>query len=63
MKGVNLRLDAGISTREEETARITGGSYHSKVAQRKDEAAIEKEIAEITEPPQAEPATETNKDV
>jgi len=42
-----LRVQAGFSTAEEETAQMTGGSYMSNIKQRKIEAQLKREVDEI----------------
>jgi len=42
-----LRVSAGFSTAEEETAQMTGGSYMSNIKQRMTEAQLQREVDEI----------------
>ena len=59
MKGVEKRLDLGLTTREEETAMVTGGDYYQKAEHRKVEAEREKAVAEISESDQEETTNES----
>jgi capsid protein len=45
------RVDAGFSTAEEETARLTGGDYNRNIRKRVVEAKRKREVDQINAPP------------
>lgn len=49
-----MRVQAGFSTAEEETAQMTGGSYASNIKQRRIEAQMQREVDEIAGDVQAQ---------
>lgn len=58
-----MRVEAGFSTAEEEAAQMTGGSYSANIRQRKIEAAMKREVDEISTPiPQRKPEQTSGKE-